>query len=104
MTSHQTALSDSRPAGRGHYDIFVQCAIAPDHVCASWHIRGYCDIVETLCGTFGNPEKLTCNRYGGPRQPLLSLWPERTKPPDEIPLGALVARYAMVGVTVPTAR
>ena len=98
------ALSDSRPGGRGHYDIFVQCAIAPDHVCASWHIRGYCDIVETRCGTFGKPEKLTCNRYGGPRQPLLSPWPERTRAPDEIRLGALAARDAMVGVTVPTAR
>ena len=65
MTSHQTALSDSRPAGRGHYDIFVQCAIAPDHVCASWHIRGYCDIVETRCGTFGNLEKLPATATAG---------------------------------------
>ena len=104
MTSHQTSLSHTRPGGRGHYNIFVQCAISPDHVYASWHMRGYCDTVEILCETFGNPEKLTCNRYGGPRQELLSLWPERTKAPDEIRLGALVARDALVGVTVPTAR
>jgi hypothetical protein len=103
MTSHQAALSDTRLGGRGHYNIFVQCAISPDHLCASGHIRGYCDIVETLCGTLGNPEKLTCNRYGGPRQELLSLWPERTKAPYEIRLGALIARDAM-GMTVPTAR
>lgn len=48
----------------------VRTAHPPGHVRTPWYVRGHQGVVESVAGSFANPEELAYGRDGQPPRPL----------------------------------
>jgi nitrile hydratase len=84
MAGERAELSAAFAAGQA---VRVRLGRPPGHVRTPWYVRGRHGVIETIAGSFADPEALAYGRPGLPRRALYrvrfaqaELWPDYAGP------------------------